>query len=265
MKRYRQRKKGQSRKQSSQMSVPTIQRVDERLLQRAIENPKPENLTPDVVMQLQRTYGNQFVNGLVQRTQQSDGQVAIQRKFPPENNRKKVGRDRAFASRQAGVKLKDAFLGAVNVIDSNVSTPGATFTKWKETEGKKAGLIARRRINGYKTVMEVIRGGNLDDWVSIKMFSEADYTDENFKFLKAAHTYASTASDTRFHQLMDHYIYNDSPKTINIDRDERNGLIERAYRMMQGTVDSDGNDIGDDDSIFEETNMTTNPLAPQQT
>jgi hypothetical protein len=50
-----------------QTSTTLEQEPDSKQIQRAIENPRSEFLTPDVVMQLQRTHGNQFVVQLTQK------------------------------------------------------------------------------------------------------------------------------------------------------------------------------------------------------
>lgn len=249
------------------ISITGSSQVNRNYLQRVIENPTPQNLTPSVVAQLQTTHGNQFVNRLIQRsTKQDGGGVVIQRKFAPTSKKEKRVRDRAFNSRQAGIALKDAFGGrgerAVDTINSNVTRPGATWTKWKEKELKNTGFMnikKRNRINGYTDVYSLIESGNVDDWVSLMMFSEADYTSENFKFLKAAHTFSTTANASRFHQVMDTYIYSDSSLMINIESLARNALIERAYRMMEGTIDDQANDITDDIDLDGAT-MTQNPL-----
>lgn len=58
---------------TKQQSTPTIQQShNDNLtpLQRAIENPTPDTLTPDVIEQLQSTHGNQFVNSLIQQSRQ---------------------------------------------------------------------------------------------------------------------------------------------------------------------------------------------------
>ncbi|GEM_PF-4454427 len=51
---------------------------------------------------------------------------------------------------------------------------------------------------------------------------------------------------------MDTYIYSDSPLMINVDSMDRNGLIESAYRMLEGTIDDNGNELT--------TTMTDNPM-----
>jgi len=259
----------QTRKKYPSITTTGSSQVNRSYLQRVMENPTEENLTSDVVSELQSTHGNQFVNRLMQRAKQntnSDGKLTIQRKHAPANKKEKGVRDRAFNARQAGVKLEDAFDGAVDTIDSNVSRPGATWTKWKEQELKDTSFMnikKKNRINGYANVMELITGGNLDDWVSLNMYSESDYTSENFKFLKAAYTYKNSASDTRFHQVMDTYIYNTADLMINIESTDRNALIERAYRMVEGLIDDNGNENVEDDTVFNETPMSQNPMFGQ--
>lgn len=50
-------------------TIEPSQSVDHVALQRAIQNPTKETLTPDVTQALQRQYGNSFVSNLVQRSQ----------------------------------------------------------------------------------------------------------------------------------------------------------------------------------------------------
>lgn len=235
-------------------------------LQQVIEEPTLKSLTPSVVSELHSTMGNQFVGRLVQRAKDnvdsgnsnSSGNLVIQRKYPPESKKSERTRNKGFNARQAGVALADAFEGAIDTINKNVSKAGGTFKTWRDAEVENAGkmsLMKKGRLNGYDDAMSVIAGGNVDDWVSLRMYSENNYTAENFAFLKAAHDYKSSANASRFHQVMDAYIYDDSDLMINIDSMGRNGLIERAWRMIDGTVDDAGNPTGQED--FE---MSDNPL-----
>jgi hypothetical protein len=50
-------------------------------VQRALENPTPDTLTPDVINRLQATQGNEFVNRLLQRSEQTRLQYPIQAKM----------------------------------------------------------------------------------------------------------------------------------------------------------------------------------------
>jgi len=52
-------------------------KADAHRIQRAIENPTPDTLTPDVVSQLQATHGNQFVNRLVQRMEDTSTESSL--------------------------------------------------------------------------------------------------------------------------------------------------------------------------------------------
>ncbi|MEM6528646.1 MAG: DUF4157 domain-containing protein [Chloroflexota bacterium] len=53
------------KQESNEASQP--QQADVSRIQRAIDNPSSETLTPDVVQSLQSSHGNQFVNRLIQR------------------------------------------------------------------------------------------------------------------------------------------------------------------------------------------------------
>ncbi len=66
-----------TKKKSADKEVPLNTHAGTDAVQRALESPSASTLTPDVVNHLQRTMGNQFVNGLVQRM--ADG-AGIQRK-----------------------------------------------------------------------------------------------------------------------------------------------------------------------------------------
>jgi len=66
-----------TKKKSADKEVPLNTHTGTDAVQRALESPSASTLTPDVVNHLQRTMGNQFVNGLVQRM--ADG-AGIQRK-----------------------------------------------------------------------------------------------------------------------------------------------------------------------------------------
>ncbi len=52
-------------------------KADAHRIQRAIENPTPDSLTPDVVSQLQATHGNQFVNRLIQRMEDTSPESSL--------------------------------------------------------------------------------------------------------------------------------------------------------------------------------------------
>jgi hypothetical protein len=64
----------------NQSDTAALQKSDVNRIQRAIDNPSSETLTPDVVQSLQSSHGNQFVSRLIQRME--DGNAATPLKFP---------------------------------------------------------------------------------------------------------------------------------------------------------------------------------------
>lgn len=73
------RKKSARSNHSRQAPANFEQETDPKRVQRAVENPDLESLTPEVVMQLQRTHGNQFV---MQLTRQSTPAVSVSQQVP---------------------------------------------------------------------------------------------------------------------------------------------------------------------------------------
>jgi len=227
--------------------------VNRSYLQRVMENPTEDNLTPDVVSQLQSTHGNQFVTQLMRQLKentntsssvihQSQQSETVQRKFAPPNNREAQLRNTNFDRYQEGKSLAEAFDHAMIFVKQQTKN-SPDFFKWLRAQQKSSGLgnyFKRKRFSGYATVMDIIEANNKSDMASLMELANKKYFANEVMFLKDAHEYKKNPSSQTFHQIMEDYIYDGSDHEANTSSQAKKALIERAYRMLQGQIGDDG-------------------------
>jgi len=250
--------------------------VSRSILQRVIEHPTEENLTPSVVQQLQATHGNQVVNRLVKQAKQNSMQSnqstptlnqttqdtrTVQRKFAPKNDKEAKRRNKRFSKRQAGIPLVKAFDNAYATVNST-NTLKPAFAEWLESKQKSTGFFNRRqrgRFVGYKTPDDILTNGNKSDISNLFELAKRWSFGNELEFQQAVLTFKQTPSADSFHHIMDTFVYEGSELQANINSDDLTALTERAYRMLENELDDDGNPKEDTD-FFEGANMSQNKL-----
>jgi hypothetical protein len=246
-----QRRKKQAHRQTA---TPQQTQIDPLVLQRVIEEPTVDLLTPEITNHLQSNFGNQYVSRLIQRAL-DNGETqsittnplgTIQRKFPPYNESNRKLRNRYFNSYQANRDLKDAFgvdYGdtdtAIEDVSAILKSGGETFRKWqaKQTKAKKSwNPITRSGAKSYQNVWEIVAAEDWDTFADLRWKARKDYTVSDYDFMRGAYLFRKNPSPERFHQMMDTYIYEGARSKVNIAAKIQLSLIERAYRMEQGTL-----------------------------
>ncbi len=263
----------------SQVSQPSSSQVQRNILQRVIEHPTEENLTPSVIQQLQTTHGNQVVNRLVQQAKQNSKQTdpstptinqttqdteTVQRQYPPNNDNEAKKRNKGFERKQEGIPLVKAF-DAVYKFLNNQNKFNSKFLAWITQNKKSTGFFGKRkreRFAGYLTPDHVLKRGNKSDISELLEVAIKGHCHEAVLFQQAVVKFKQNPSADGFHDIMEKFIYRDGKSHVNISGIDRDGLVERAYRMIENELDDNGNPQVD--TLFSGDHMTQNRLLTHQ-
>ncbi len=246
--------------------------VNRSFLQRVMENPTQENLTPSVVQQLQTTHGNQVVNRLMRQAKENSSNTTpnitqkqsetVQRKYEPENKSSARKRTKYFNAQQAGKPLAEAFDIAYDSVNK-MNKLNNYYIEWRDNGRTASGItnaLKRGRFSAYNSPDDVLNSGNKSDIADMMQMANSHYFGNEIVFQQAVLAYKGSASANAFHDLMEKYIYQGADLQANVASDHRLALVERAYRMLENELDDNGNPQLDTDFFSNDTAFSQNPL-----